>query len=208
MLFIGETKMYKELVLSQDQEAKEYINLNKDVYAMFIWPRIGNDQNARYIEESLKEDGFEILYKKKMKLTRDQFWNLVFNAYKEEFWIWTPFDGFKGVDENVSRTYRENGYLYVYVLDNLDVVKLIEKKESLRKHFAVGNNSMHNFDTSNESIEILNILLSKDYHKVLGENFLKTKDSNYSTFKYVKRKIKYTYVRLLNKFKYIMGKDL
>lgn len=188
--------------------AKEYVNLDRDVYAMFVWPRIGTDKNEEYIDKSLKEDGFHVLYKKKIKLDKEGLWNVVFNTYKDEFWVGNPSNKFKGVDDNRNLNYSDEGSLYVYILNNLEVDSLIEKKEALREHFGVGNNSIHSFDTSEESIELLDILLDKDYDNILYENFLNTKDVNYTFSKYVKRRIRHTYRRVLNKVKHIIGKPV
>lgn len=188
--------------------AKEYVNLKRQVYALFVWPRIGKDENIKYIEESLDKDNFNIIYKKQLKLDKRELWNLVFNIYKDEQWIRHNHNYFESVKEKRDLCYDSKGYLYVYVLSCLTVESLTQKKEMLREHFGVGKSSVHTTDTYEESAEILDIILDKDYDKILYENFLKTKKLRCGLIKWIKRKLIYIYQRTKNIKNKITGKPV
>lgn len=188
--------------------AKEYVALDRDVYVMFVWPKIGNMENNEYIKNSLEKDNFNIIYQKKIKLDKKGLWNVIFNTYKDEFWVGSPRNNFKGVDKNTSLNYSECGYFYVYILGNTNFESIINKKKDLRKHFKVGTNSVHTFDTPEESIAILDMILDKDFDQVLYQNFLNTKDVNYTFIKYIKRRLRYLYRKTIDKIKSIIGKPV
>ena len=188
--------------------AKEYVALDRNVYVMFVWPKVGSKENTEYIEDSLKKDDINIIYKKKIKLDKEGLWNVIFNTYKDEFWVGNPISKFKGVDENRDLSFNEKGCFYVYILSNTNLKNLVSKKKDLRKHFKVGNHSVHTFDTPEESIAILDMILDKDFDKVLYENFLSTKDTNYTFIKYIQRRMRYIYRTSIDKIKSVIGKPV
>lgn len=188
--------------------AKEYVNLKKQVYALFVWPRIGSNENIRYIEKSLDKEDFDIIYKKRLKLGKRELWNLIFYAYKDEHWVRHNPNYFELINEKRDLCYDPEGYLYVYILNCTRVETLSEKKEILRKHFGVGKSSIHTTDTYEESIEILDVILDKDYDKIFYENFLKTKKSYNTLTKRIRRKFRYIYRRIVNMIKTMIGKPV
>lgn len=184
--------------------AKEYVNLKKEVYALFVWPRVGKDENIRYIKETLEEDNCNIIYKKQLKLDRKELWNLIFNIYKNDHWVGHTRGNFRPVKDKKDLCYNEEGYLWVYVLDCLNLETLNKVKNILRNFFQVGKSSIHTMDTWEESVEILDIILDKDYDSILYENFLKKQDKEYTYIKHVKKKITYLYRKIINEIKNIM----
>lgn len=78
----------------------------------------------------------------------------------------------------------------------------------MRKHFGLGNYSIHTFDESEESVDMLNILLDKDSDKILYENYLNTKDKNYTFKRYMYRKMRHIYRKTINQIKAILGRPV
>ncbi len=133
-------KFFKKRLLDDfylDFIAKEYVALDRDVYVMFVWPKVGTEENTEYIDDSLKQDEINILYKKKIKLDKQGLWNVIFNTYKDEHWIGNPKSEFKGIGENRDLSYSKDGCFYVYILNNTNFENLVTKKDDLRKHFKV-----------------------------------------------------------------------
>lgn len=188
--------------------AKEYVRLKKNVQVLFVWPRIATETNVRYVDEQLVRDGFNIIYEKKMKLDEKDLWNLVFNIYREEHWVGSTRDDFKGLTDKRDSVFDRDGYLKLYILDYTSVEELTKAKEKLRKHFKIDKSSLHSIDTSEESMKILDILLERNFSNLLYENFSKAKDRDYSILRTLKRKIRYNYRLLLNETKKILRKPV
>lgn len=187
---------------------KEYVKLKKENYAMFIWPRVGSDENIKYIESSLKSDKIEIVYKKKLKPSQEELWNLIFNMYKGDNWVKNSDDDFILINEKRDLCYDENGYLVIYILEDIKVERLIDKKEELRRHFNVEKSSIHSTDTYEETIEILDMILDYDYGSVLYEQFLKIRKEHNTKVRHICRKIRYIYRITINMIKKIIGKPV
>lgn len=188
-----------------DSIAKEYVRLKKDNYALFVWPRVGSDENIKYIETSLEQDNIEIVYKKKLKPSREELWNLLFNMYKEGSWVKNSDDDFELLNEKRDLCYDEDGYMVICILEDIGVEKLIEKKEELRVHFNVEKSSIHSTDTYQETVEILDMILDYDYGSVLYESFLKFRAEHNTITRHVYRKTRYIYRKMINIIKKVIG---
>lgn len=202
---------FRQRVLDEfylDFIAKEYVNLKKDVYAIFAWPRVGKDENIEAIEDVLNSDGCDIIYKKKLKFDREGLWNLVFNTYKEEHWIGYKGNGFKRGRWKLDSCYDEDGDLIVYILECDSLACLTSKKESLREYFGLGKASIHSADTHEEVVEVLDFLLDEDYDKLLYENFLKEKEKKYDFKNHLKRKARYGYRITINMIKRVLARPV
>lgn len=185
--------------------AKEYVNLKQETYVLFAWPKIGNHENLAYIDKMMNQGECRVIYKKKLAIDHSSLWHLIFNIYKDEHWIGYKGNGFKLVDHKRDLCYDQNGMLGVYLIECSSLSSLTEKKQLLRDYFAVEKSSVHTTDTYEESIEILDFILDKDYDRLLHEDFLNNRDSKYTFKKHVMRKLRYFYRKLMNIIKKIIG---
>lgn len=187
--------------------AKKYSELSNKVYLLFSWPKIRKRQ-GHYVYEILEKHQCSIIYSKKLKFNRENFWHLIYQIYKDEHWIGYSKNNFKGITEKAELCYDPNGYVGLYILECPSVEALSFAKDELRTFFGIGKSSIHTSDSKEETIEILNFTLDKNYDQRLQDSFLKNKNTNHSRIKYFGRKVRHAYRLIINKIKVSIGKPV
>lgn len=188
--------------------AKEYVNLKKEGYVMFVWPKVGTDKNMDYIEKVLNADECTIIYKKRLTVDKSELWNLIFQIYKDEHWIGYKGNKFKSVDDKRNLCYDEGGRLGIYILSCPSTEYLVHQKEKLRAYFGVEKASLHTTDTYEQSIEILDKILDKDHDQLLYEEFINNRDTQFTFKKHLMRKTRYYYRRTIDLIKGLLGRPV
>lgn len=140
----------------------KYCELKSNCFIAFIWPKAYKDR--KLVIRKLQERGSKFLYSRKMKLTYEQFWNLIYRIYQEEKWIGNEKNNFRGVGHKASRCFDHIGMMELLVFEgSLDVIQL---KEDIRKEIGCGKSSLHMTDNNKETIEVLSLLMELEDKKI------------------------------------------
>lgn len=204
-------KFFKRRLLDDfylDFIAKEFAALNNSIYILFAWPKIVKSKNIKAIDEILNKNHCEVIYRKKLKFNRNEFRNLIFQMYKDEPWIGHARNNFEGINLKAELCYSKTGLVEVYILNCYSLDLLNRTKEELREFFGIEKSSVHTSDTKKETMEILNLILDKNYNELLYNNFEKNRNLKFSWIKYWGRKIRYVYRKTINNIKCILGKPV
>lgn len=204
-------KFFKRRLLDEfylDFIAKEFVALKDNIYILFAWPKIAENRNIKVIDRILEKKQCKVIYRKRLKFNREELRSLVFQIYKDEHWIGNNKNNFKGINLKTDLCYDKSGCVEIYILDCSSLELLVMAKEEIRDIFGIGKSSTHSTDTKEETMELINFILDKNFHKLLCNSFQTNRSLKYSWIKYFGRKIRHTYRVTINNIKHIFGKSV
>jgi hypothetical protein len=204
-------KFFKRRLLEDyylDFIAKEFATIKNNIHILFAWPKIVQSKKLKAVEEILEKRQCKVIYRKKLKFDWEGFRSLIYQIYKDEHWIGCNKNNFKGINVKSELCYDQNGYVELYILDCPSKEVLSMAKQEIRDVFGIGKSSIHATDTKEETIEILNFLLDKNYNELLHNSFEKNRYLKHSWRKIFLKKIRYVYRVSINKIKHIIGKPV
>lgn len=178
-----------------------YCMLKKDSYVAFIWPQAYRER--KYIVRHLRKNGCRILYDKKMKMSYDEFFSLIYQVYKKEPWVGSKRNHYRGVALKSTTCYEKHGQFTILIFDGISKEKAVLLKKAIRKRLGRGKQTFHIADSWNEARNSLLILekMRKENWKLL-ENFESMKPHPVDV---VKREVRNIYACMLHRLKRLLG---
>lgn len=158
-------KYFKRRFLEEDYlelMAEKYCEVKENTFVACIWPKAYSKNNKKLIEEVFKENNCEIVYYTKKKLDYKEFWNLIFEFYKEEPWIGHKLNGFKGITNKTNMCYANNKIVQIYVLQCTSLKSFTFVKEKIRELINLEKSSIHTTDNKKESTQSLRYIFNKN----------------------------------------------
>ncbi len=156
---IYDVEYYRKRFVNND-EINHYIlsYLNKcsqNISVLIEWP---NKKSLK--ERILKEFGSNIIYSKQIKINYNLIKNLMLMNYWGEEWLGGDQSQNYGIHSKSKACF--NGLqLKVYWIENLDISKVVEIKNEIRKQVGGGKHSLHSTETYEEVMNISKSLLNK-----------------------------------------------
>lgn len=164
---------------------RKYCELKSNCFIAFIWPKAYKDR--KLVIRKLQERGSKFLYSRKMKLTYEQFWNLIYHIYQEEKWIGNVKNNFRGVGLKASQCFEHMGMMELLVFEgSIDVRQL---KEDIRKEIGSGKSSLHMTDHNKETVEALSLIMELENKKIDRES----KQKKYYSKRLIRKKVRNLY---------------
>ncbi len=139
-----------------DSAAITLTKYKKSMRAAIIWPIA--EENYNNLIGNFKG----IIYEKKVRLSARGMHNLICGIYKNEYWLGTPFDGYKGAWTKAFDCSRgkENVRIILFIEESYQ--DTIYKKQKIRALFPFGKHSIHISDTHDETMDICRQLLNEN----------------------------------------------
>lgn len=187
---------------------KEYAALKNNIQLLIAWPKIAESRKLNVVQEILDKNGCKIIYKKKLRFSREELWNLIFQIYKQEHWIGHTKNNFEGITLKADLCYDNNGLLEVYVIDTPSIEMLNSAKQKIREFFLIGKSSIHTTDSKKETLDILMFIFDKNYNTLLYDSVQQLKEMKYCRIRYFFRKIRHVYRVTVNRIKRLVGKPV
>ncbi len=129
--------------------AVEYCRLKDRLALALIFPSVGNHRHAL---DSLETAG-QVVYAKELRLTPAAGRTLLRQAYLGHHLI-DPERSSRGFEDKVSSCFPHAGRMTAVLLDGIDFDRLRARKEEIRKHYGVGNHSIHITDSDDETLRL------------------------------------------------------
>lgn len=164
-----------------DTMALEYINHNKNIRAMIIYPTAFTQNKIKNIFDIIENYGY-IYYKKIIKLNKNGINNLVKEIYRGEEWIGGMFPKGYSPGGKAMRCVTEKDFPTILVLIEMkDLNKCIVLKEKCRELFNLGKHSVHMSDYTEDTYRIGCSLLNENSIHFLnnGTNDICNKSKKY-----------------------------
>lgn len=160
------------------QLLNEYVKYDNSVKLGIAWP-FGELQRSE-LEEVY---GGELIYLKNLQLTKVGLKNLCTIAYHNEAWAGSEIDCWSGIDAKSERCFGKGGETRVFIFKANTHKDNVELKERLRAGRNASKHIVHTTDNTEETKELLDVLLH-DYSGVLLNGLeLKSLSRLYITFK-------------------------
>jgi len=165
-----------------DLVTQKFIEYAENTYIAFLWPSGKGSKNEA-------ENKFSnIVYKKKIILTPNGAFNLLYELYKHMDWVGDKSNEYKGIQQKLIECFPifEPFTIIVFQAESLEKVR--EIKEEVRKIYNIGFSSIHITDTKEEAIRISRLILNKNgihflnYAKPNKIDFIKNELSEFKNF--------------------------
>lgn len=139
-----------------DVVTQKFVEHAEDTYIAFLWP-------SGKGSKSEAEDKFSsIVYKKKISLTANGAFNLLYELYKHMDWVGDKSNGYKGIQQKLIECFPFFEPFTVIVFQAKSLEKVREIKEEVRKIYDIGFSSIHITDTKEEAIRISRLILNEN----------------------------------------------
>lgn len=142
--------------LYADRMALEYINVNKNIRCMIIYPNVFKMIDYRQLSSIISKYGY-IYYHKQINLNMNGINNLIKELYRGERWIGGMFP--RGwIDK--SQLCVDSYPIHFFLIEMKNPEKSIELKEECRQIFKKGKHSLHMSDETYDTFRIGSSLLN------------------------------------------------
>lgn len=165
-----------------DIVTQKFIEHAENTYIAFLWPSGKGSKNEA-------EDKFSnIVYKKKISLTPNGAFNLLYELYKYMDWVGDKANGYKGIQQKLIECFPFFEPFTIIVFQSESLEKVREIKEEVRKIYNIGFSSIHITDTKEEAIRISRLILHENglhflnYAKPNKIDFVKNKLNEFKSF--------------------------
>lgn len=143
--------------------ASSYARLKNTSRVICIWPRAqGKDAELTNIVKKYSD----IVYKRRLVLTRRGELNIMRVCYSQEPWLGCVSDGFMGAKSKSDQCFGGASELRIYLVD--PKADLLDMKEEIRRLYNVGKHSVHVNDTHEETIELIESLFNQNSLNLLN----------------------------------------
>jgi hypothetical protein len=187
---------------------REYAALKNTIHLLIAWPQITENRKLDVIQEMLENNQCKVIYRKRLRFSRDELWNLIFQIYKNEHWIGNSKNNFKGITLKTDLCYAQKGEVEIYILDSSSLELLNKAKEKIRDFFSIGKSSIHTTDSKKETMSILMFIFDKNCNRLLNHSVQQYKSLKCSRIRSFARKIRYAYRVTINGTKRLLGKPV
>jgi GT2 family glycosyltransferase/glycosyltransferase involved in cell wall biosynthesis len=140
-----------------DAIAFEFCKLKNNAKMVMLFPSA--DGKDAEVEKILKKYG-GIFYRKDIYLTQKGSVLLMSQIYKDEQWLGSMHDGFRGAQHKAAECFKSTLPLCLFVFDPLYDADLIAAKDEIRALYNIGKHSVHINDRHDETLNIAKILLN------------------------------------------------
>ena len=134
----------------------QFIESTDNTYMGILWPSAIGEQDK--VEKILGN----LVYKKKIKLTKQGAHNLLSIVYKGEPWLGEEKDNYPGIPGKLLHCFRNSYFITVYVFQDSSLECVLNKKDKIRDIYKLGKHSIHITDNQIESIELAQTLLNQN----------------------------------------------
>lgn len=142
-----------------DEMVRFYIHLSPRCACINVWPSAkGHDEELLDIINR----EFEIVYHKEVPFNENGAFYYLAQIYQEYSWAQNSEEGFSGVYRKLMPCFPTFDPVRCFFVEVDDYGKLIEVKERMRDLFGLEKHSLHMTDNKNETIQMADILLSKN----------------------------------------------
>lgn len=158
-------KYFKRRFLKEDYlelMAEKYCEIKENTFVACVWPKAYGKNNKKLIEQVFKDSHCQTVYYTKKKLDYEEFWNLIFEFYKQEPWIGHKLNGFKGITNKTNMCYSNNRIVQIYVIQCTSYKSFTLAKEEIRRLINLEKSSIHTTDNKEESVSCLRYIFNKN----------------------------------------------
>lgn len=132
----------------------------KNTRAAIIWP-VKHKETLSLLSEKVQN----VYYQDKVKVTLEQVESLVRQVYRNESWIGSPKDGYKGCLNKAKNCLGENSELELVIFRIDEGEDIIEVKADIREKLQAGKHCIHVSDGIEDSNFIWPYLININFHK-------------------------------------------
>ena len=184
--FLQKTKHRNLDRLYADRIALEYINHNKNIRAMIIYPRGYDCNKFNKLFEIINKYGI-IYYEKNIKLSKIGLNNLVNECYRGEDWIGGMFPT-KKENGKTKRVKSNINNVKLLLIDIKNLNNSVILKEKCRELYNMGKHSLHMSDYNEDTFRIASSLLNKNSINYLNSANVKiTENTKKNLLKYFEK---------------------
>lgn len=139
-----------------DIVTQKFIEYAKNTYIAFLWP------SGKGSKDEAEDKFSNIVYKKKISLTPNGAFNLLYELYKHMDWVGDKSNGYKGIQQKLIECFPFFEPFTVIFFQSENLEKVREIKEEVRKICNIGFSSIHITDTKEEAIRISRLILNEN----------------------------------------------
>ena len=149
----------------------KWLEYSEDVYLAFLWP--SGLQNWSKVEKLFPN----IIYKKKLSLSFQGAFNLLYMCYKHMDWVGCIENKFHGIKQKRLECFPNSLDLKIILFQEKGGLKKVQQiKDKIREINGIGYSSIHITDSKKEVIELTNILLNENALNFINYSKNITKD--------------------------------
>jgi len=137
-----------------DAAATKFIEYANGVYIAFVWP------TAKGHDEKIENVIPNIVYRKKMTLSRNGAHNLLSQIYYGEEWLGSVEDDFRGSKGKLVECFKSFDPVRIIAFQANSLDEVLKIKEKVRDIFNVGKHSIHITDTKEEAIRVARVVFN------------------------------------------------
>jgi hypothetical protein len=145
-----------------DAMACEYCNTKKNTYIAVLFPSATSFINLNDIESIFNKLNINIVYLKKINLTKNGLFNTIRQMYWGEDWGGNWNNNFYGINEKTNLCWENCGVMIAYLIESDNIESIKKSKELIREIFKIGNHSIHINDSHRQTIDISNLLFNSN----------------------------------------------
>jgi hypothetical protein len=145
-----------------DAMALEYCRLRaskRDLYIVSVFP---SAQGKEKSVQKILDQYASTVYRKEVAFTKKGSVHLTYQVYRDEPWVGSVNNGFKGAQRKASKCFAHEGPVRVYLVQTGDPKNLVNAKKKIRDLFGIENHSIHINDTFEDTIHIARLLFNKN----------------------------------------------
>ncbi len=137
-----------------------YSMIQKDIYVAILWGSapFKNDK----VREILNQSKSNLLYDKKIDLTKRGMKNIIINCYEGQDWMGNASMGHPGHFSKMKECFKGKPEVKIFIFEADSIKTVLKLKNKVRNLFDMGKHSIHISDNQKESVHLLKIFLNKN----------------------------------------------
>lgn len=141
----------------------------ENLYIACIWP-VADEQKIPMAEAAIRQLG-SIVYTKDVELTYAGMRNFMILIYGHQPWAGTFENHYLGIKGKLDACYCEGKPVKTYVFYAPSLAAVLAVKESIRRLFGIGKNSIHISDNRKETKDMIRLLYDPDSVRLLNDSY-------------------------------------
>ncbi|CAM1370242.1 conserved hypothetical protein [Tenacibaculum litoreum] len=137
-----------------DIAATKFVEYAENTFIAFLWPI------AEGFEKEIEKVIPNIVYRKKITLTRNGAHNLISKVYFGEKWLGNIENNFSGSQGKLKECFPNFNPVRIIVFQAENLKEVLKIKDSIRNIFNVGKHSIHITDTKEEAVAAARMVLN------------------------------------------------
>lgn len=143
-----------------DQIVESSPRFSDELFVACLWPKMGTDKEKAFALQ-LIENQFDVLYVKKRKMSLKGLSRFMYEIYKHQDWVGDDNNDYAGAKTKATLCFSSNAMVHFVVFKAKDLEKVLLLKSKVREHYHLEKHALHITDNSEETQQILNLILGK-----------------------------------------------